>query len=161
MYGGLPRWLSGKEYSCHCRRHSRCRVDPGVKEIPLNRKWQPAPALLPQDFHGQRSMVWLQSLIQLSDWACMHITWDMFPSFCLFVSLVSFFFFFLSFISPILLVFWEFKYFRGKDLIWKWRTKLYMIPVGIGITCFKRCLGIIYNSHFNHVPITKHCLNAV
>ena len=24
----LPRWLSGKEYSCKCRRHKRCGFDP-------------------------------------------------------------------------------------------------------------------------------------
>ena len=31
-YGGLPRWLSGKEYACQCRRH---RFDPWVRKISL------------------------------------------------------------------------------------------------------------------------------
>ena len=28
LYLGLPRWCSGKEFSCQCRRHKRCRFDP-------------------------------------------------------------------------------------------------------------------------------------
>ena len=30
---GLPRWLSGKESACHCRRCKRCGFDPWVKKI--------------------------------------------------------------------------------------------------------------------------------
>ena len=30
---GLPRWLSGKESGCQCRRCKRCRVDPWEKVI--------------------------------------------------------------------------------------------------------------------------------
>ena len=30
--------------------------DPWVSKIPLSRKWQPAPAFLPETFHGQRSL---------------------------------------------------------------------------------------------------------
>ena len=51
---GLPRWLSGKESVCQCRR-------PGfgswVGKIPWRRKWQPTPVFLPGKFHGQRSLV--------------------------------------------------------------------------------------------------------
>jgi len=31
---GLSSWLSGKESSCQCRRHRRCRFDPWVGKIP-------------------------------------------------------------------------------------------------------------------------------
>ena len=49
---GLPWWLSGKESTCHCRRHG---FDPWVRKI-CWRKWQPTPVFLPGDFHGQRSL---------------------------------------------------------------------------------------------------------
>ena len=44
---GLPRWLSGKEYACQCERHRKYGFDPWVKNIPLRKKWQPTPVLLP------------------------------------------------------------------------------------------------------------------
>ena len=31
---GLPKWLSGKESACQCRRHRRGRFDPWVGKIP-------------------------------------------------------------------------------------------------------------------------------
>ena len=40
----LPRWLSGKESTCQCR---RCRFDPWIGKIPWRRKWQPIPVFLP------------------------------------------------------------------------------------------------------------------
>ena len=43
-YIGLPRWLSGKESTCQCRRCERCGFNPWVKKIPCSRKWQPTPA---------------------------------------------------------------------------------------------------------------------
>ena len=49
----LPRWLSGKESTCQCRRHE---FDPWVGKIPWRRKWQPTPVLLPGEFHGQVSL---------------------------------------------------------------------------------------------------------
>ena len=52
---GLPRWCSGKESSCQCRRHRRCGFSPWVRKIPWSRKWQPAPVFLPGKFHGQYS----------------------------------------------------------------------------------------------------------
>ena len=52
----LPRWLSGKESACECRRHKRCRLDPWVGKIPQRRKWQPTPEFLPGESHGQRSL---------------------------------------------------------------------------------------------------------
>ena len=37
----LPRWLSGKESACQCRRHRRHGFDPWVGKIPWSRKWNP------------------------------------------------------------------------------------------------------------------------
>ena len=37
----LPRWLSGKESTCQCRRHRRPGSNPWVVKIPWSRKWQP------------------------------------------------------------------------------------------------------------------------
>ena len=31
---GLPRWYSGKESACQCRRRKRCRFSPCVRKIP-------------------------------------------------------------------------------------------------------------------------------
>ena len=36
---GFPTGASGKESTCHCRRHKRCRFNPWVKKIPWRRKW--------------------------------------------------------------------------------------------------------------------------
>ena len=38
-----PRWLSGKESVCRCR---RCRFHLWVRMIPWRRKWQPTPGIL-------------------------------------------------------------------------------------------------------------------
>ena len=59
--GGLPRWLSGKESACQCR---RCGFNPWVWKIPWSRKRQPTPVFLPEKFHGQRS------LVDYSPWSC-------------------------------------------------------------------------------------------
>ena len=50
---GLPKWPSGKESVCQCR---RCGFDPWVGKIPWRRKWQPLPVFLPEKSHGQRSL---------------------------------------------------------------------------------------------------------
>ena len=50
----LPRWLSGKEPACQCR---RCGFNPWVGKIPWKRKWQPTPVFLPGEFHGQRNLM--------------------------------------------------------------------------------------------------------
>ena len=50
---GLPRWRSGKEPACRCK---RCRFNPWVGKIPWRRKWQPTPIILPGEFHRQRSL---------------------------------------------------------------------------------------------------------
>ena len=53
---GLPRWLSGKESTCQCRRYRKCGFNPWVWKIPWRRKWQPTPVFLPGESHGQRSL---------------------------------------------------------------------------------------------------------
>ena len=37
----LPRWRSGKESACQCRRGERCEFDPWIGKIPWSREWQP------------------------------------------------------------------------------------------------------------------------
>ena len=55
MYG-LPRWCSGKESACQCRRCKRCWFDPWVWNIPLKRIWYLPPVFLPGKFHEQRRL---------------------------------------------------------------------------------------------------------
>ena len=50
-YHGCPRWCSGKESACQCRRRKGLGFDP------WSRKWQPSPLLLPGKSHEQRSLV--------------------------------------------------------------------------------------------------------
>ena len=40
---GLPRWHSGKESACQCRRHRRSLFAPWDEKIPWSRKWPPTP----------------------------------------------------------------------------------------------------------------------
>ena len=61
---GLPRWLSGKESACQCRRCRRYRFDPWVGKTLWRRKWQPALVFFPGKSQGQRS------LEGYSLWAC-------------------------------------------------------------------------------------------
>ena len=53
---GLPRWLSGKESACPCRRHRRRGLDPWVEKIHWRRKWQPTPVFLPGESCGPRNL---------------------------------------------------------------------------------------------------------
>ena len=52
----LPRWHSGEESACQCRRCKRCGFDSWVGKIPWRRKWQPTPVSLPGESHEQRSL---------------------------------------------------------------------------------------------------------
>ena len=52
----FPGGTSGKEHTCQCRRHRRCKFDPWVEKIPWSRKWQSAPVFLPGKLLGQRSL---------------------------------------------------------------------------------------------------------
>ena len=57
LKGGLPRWLSGKESACQCRRCRRHEFDLWVGKIPWRRKWQPISVFFPGECHEQRSLV--------------------------------------------------------------------------------------------------------
>ena len=46
--------LIGKESACKCKRHG---FNPWIRKIPWSRKWQPAPAFWPGEFHRQRNLV--------------------------------------------------------------------------------------------------------
>jgi len=50
----LPKWLSGKESACQCRRHG---FDPWVGNIPWRRAWQPTPVFLLGRSCEQKSLV--------------------------------------------------------------------------------------------------------
>ena len=54
---GKPRRLSGKEFTCQCKRCRSLRFNPWVGKIPWRKKWQPTPVFLPGESHGQRSLV--------------------------------------------------------------------------------------------------------
>ena len=51
---GFPWWLSGKEFTCQCRRHG---FDSWVWKIPGRKKYKNTPVFLPGKSHGQRSLV--------------------------------------------------------------------------------------------------------
>ena len=53
----FPGGIGDKESTCQCRRHKRHSFDPWVGKIPWRRAWQPTPAFLPEESHGQRSLV--------------------------------------------------------------------------------------------------------
>ena len=50
---GASQVAQWKEPACQRRRHG---IDPWVGKIPWRRKWQPTPAFLPGESHGQRSL---------------------------------------------------------------------------------------------------------
>ena len=56
VHSRLPRWRSGRESLCQCRRHQRQGVNPWVVKIHWSREWQPTPVFLPGKFYGQRSL---------------------------------------------------------------------------------------------------------
>ena len=59
----LPRWLSGKESTCQCRRRHGFFY-PWIEKIPWKRKRQPIPVFLPGRSHRWRS------LAGYSSWGC-------------------------------------------------------------------------------------------
>ena len=67
-----PRWLSGKESACQCRRHRRCGFNPWVTKILWRRKWHRTPVFLPGKFHGQRSLEGCIPGVTESAWANGH-----------------------------------------------------------------------------------------
>ena len=46
-----------KKSACQCSRHRTCGFNPWAGKVHWSRKWQPTPAFLPGEFHGQRSLV--------------------------------------------------------------------------------------------------------
>ena len=78
---GLPRWLSGKESACQCKRH---RFNLWVGKIPWRRNWQPTPVSLPGKPRGQRSLVGFslvgirKSRTLLSHWTTATVVWCLF-----------------------------------------------------------------------------------
>ena len=75
--GVLPRWLSGKESTCQCRRHRRLKFYPWVGKMPWRRAWQPTSVFLPGKSHGQRSLAgyspWGRKEMDMTcDWAHTH-----------------------------------------------------------------------------------------
>jgi len=52
----LPKWCSGQESTCQCKRCKRYRFNPCIRKILWNSKWQPAPVFSPEKFQGQRSL---------------------------------------------------------------------------------------------------------
>ena len=54
-----------KNLPARWERESACNVtDPWVRNIPWRRKWQRIPVFLPEELHGQRS------LVACSPWSC-------------------------------------------------------------------------------------------
>ena len=71
----LPRWPSGKESACPCRRCKRCEFHPWVGKIPWRRKWQPTPVFLPGKSHGAWWAIVhgvTKNQERLSDWVHTH-----------------------------------------------------------------------------------------
>ena len=58
---GFPGGSDDKEFACKC---GRSRFDPWVWKICWRREWQPTPAFLSGEFHGQRR------LAGYSPWGC-------------------------------------------------------------------------------------------
>ena len=65
---GFQSGASGKELAYQYGRLNRRKFDPQVVEIPRRRAWQPTPAFLPGESHGQRS------LVGYSPWGCKELT---------------------------------------------------------------------------------------
>ena len=51
---GLPWWLRQYRNCLQCRRP---RFSLWIGKIPWRRKWQPTPVFLPEESHGQRSLI--------------------------------------------------------------------------------------------------------
>ena len=66
----IPRWCSGKESACQCRKCKRCRFNLWVRKIPWSRKWQPTSVFLPGKSHGQRSPA------DYSQWGWLSMSWS-------------------------------------------------------------------------------------
>ena len=76
LVGLLPRWHSGKESACQCRRPKKCEFNPWVGKIPWRRKWQPTLVFLPGKFHRQRRLAgcgaWGHKESDTNEWLNTH-----------------------------------------------------------------------------------------
>ena len=66
----LPKWLSGKESACQCR---RCRFVPWVGKILWRREMLPTPVFWPGEFHGLYSL-WGRKELDTTEWLSLHFT---------------------------------------------------------------------------------------
>ena len=70
----IPRWCSGKESACLCRRH---KFDHCVGKIPWRRNWQPTSVFLPGETHGQSCLMgyspWGHKESGMTKWLSTHI----------------------------------------------------------------------------------------
>ena len=66
---GFPRWLSGQESTCQCRRHKRLGFKPCIGKIPWSRKWQPTRVFLSGGAWQAIVQAVTMSGTWLSDWA--------------------------------------------------------------------------------------------
>ena len=73
LFKEIPRWLGGKEFTCHCR---RWRFDPCIGKILWWLKWLPTPVFLPQKSHRQRNLEgyspWSDQELNMTEWLRMH-----------------------------------------------------------------------------------------
>ena len=73
---GLPRWLSGKESACQCRRQRRRGFDPWVRKIPLEEKLATHSSVLAWEMLQTEEPGGLQSMGNATDrgawWATVH-----------------------------------------------------------------------------------------
>jgi len=65
-----PRWFSGKESTCQCRRRKRHGSNPWIGKIPWRRKWQPTLVF----FHGRSNRQ--RSLAGYNPWGCKRVRHD-------------------------------------------------------------------------------------
>ena len=71
MWKAFPNSLNGKASAsiCQC---GRPKFDPWIGKVPWRRKWQHTPALLPGEFHGQKSLVsyspWGRKESETTEW---------------------------------------------------------------------------------------------
>ena len=91
MYMLIPDG-SSKESACQCRRHRRRGFDPWVRKISQKRKWQLTPVFLPEESHGQRSLVgyspWSQKESDTTERLSIHLN----PNLLIYPSPRDFFF---------------------------------------------------------------------
>ena len=52
----FPRWCSGKEPACQCRKHRRLVFNAWVRKVPWNRRWNPHHYSWPENSMEQRNL---------------------------------------------------------------------------------------------------------